>query len=418
MTVKGTKKNIEAVYPLSPMQEGMLFHSLLNPEEGYYFERFSCTFHGNLDAKAFVDAWEEIVNRHSILRTSYVWKRLDNMLQVVHRKVNIPFEQMDWRGFPPGEQEEKLSGYLELEKHRGFDLAKAPLIRLALMRIADDASYFVWSYHHSLLDGWSQPILIQELTSIYEAFARDSQFYLEPAKPFRDYIDWMKNQDIAQAENYWREKLQGFNTPTPLEVDLTPHNKESGSEHIEIGVTIPKATTEKIVALAGEHHVTMNTFVLGAWAILLSRYVGKKDVLFGVTVSGRPPELTGSNNMVGLFINTLPMRVQIPPDVSTQEWLKELQTKQLEMRQFEHSPLVKIQEWSDVPSGTSLFENIFVFENYPVSSLESNSNRSLNISNVFVSEKANYPLTLVAAMGEDLSIKLAFDTWLYHRKIR
>jgi len=409
MTVKGSKKNIEAVYPLSPMQEGMLFHSLLNPDEGYYFERFSCTFHGKLDTKAFVDAWKELINRHSILRTSYVWKRLDNMLQVVHRNVNIPFEQLNWRGLTKSEQEEKLSEYLDSEKRIGFDLSKAPLIRLALMRIAEDASYFVWSYHHSLLDGWSQPILIQEFNTIYEGLSGDSEFYLQPAKPFREYIDWIKNQDIAQAENFWRTKLQGFTTPTPLEIDLKPNNIESGSENIEIGITIPKSTSEKIVALAGEHHVTINTFVLGAWAILLSRYIGKKDVLFGVTVSGRSPELEGSNKMVGLFINTLPMRVQIPTEVSIKVWLKNLQTQQLEMRQYEHSPLVKIQEWSDFPGGTSLFENIFVFENYPVSSLESNSNRSLVISDVLVSEKANYPLTLVAAMSDDLSIKFAFD---------
>lgn len=224
-----SKRNIEAVYPLSPMQQGMLFHSLYAPESGVYFEQLSCTLRGALDVRAFERAWQRVVERHPVLRTSFVWKRLDKTLQVVHRRVRLPLEQQDWRGLSPAKQEARLEAFLQAERSRGFNLAQAPLVRLALMRTGENGHRFVMSHHHLLLDGWSLPLLMKEVMTFYEAFSRGRELYLEPSHPYRDYIAWLQRQDAAEAEAFWRQTLEGFAAPTPLVVDRILRACRTGS---------------------------------------------------------------------------------------------------------------------------------------------------------------------------------------------
>ncbi|RMF32481.1 MAG: non-ribosomal peptide synthetase, partial [Chloroflexi bacterium] len=341
-----SKRNIEAVYPLSPMQQGMLFHSLYAPESGVYVEQLSCTLRGDLDVPAFRRAWQRVVDRHAVLRTSFVWKQLDKTLQVVHRQVTIPLEQQDWRGLSPAQQQARLDAFLQQERRRGFDLSHPPLARLALMRTAEDAHIFVWSHHHILLDGWSLPLILGEVFALYEAFRQGRDLYLKPARPYRDYIAWLQRQDLAEAEAFWRETLAGFTAPTPLVVDRPV---EAGEAHKEAyGVLeshLPATTTATLQALARQHRLTLSTVVQGAWALLLNRYSGEDDVVFGATVSGRPPDLPGVETMVGLFINTLPVRARIRPETPVVEWLRRLQAQLAAMRQYEYSPLVQVQEW-------------------------------------------------------------------------
>ena len=163
-------RNIEDIYPLSPMQQGMLFHSIYAPESGMYVEQMSCTLRGSLSVDAFERAWRRVISRHTPLRTAFVWQDLDEPLQVVQRQVSLPLEQHDWRALTSAQQAARLEAFQHEDRQRGLDLSEAPLMRLTLIRLADDRYQFVWTHHHLLIDGWSVPLLFQEVFQLYEAF--------------------------------------------------------------------------------------------------------------------------------------------------------------------------------------------------------------------------------------------------------
>ena len=403
-------KNVADFYPLSPMQAGMLFHSLYAPDSGVYVEQVSCTLRGDLDVTAFERAWQRVVDRHPVLRTAFRGEGLKEPVQVVRRQVKLPLAQQDWRGLSPSEQECELRDFLAQDRRTGFDLAQAPLMRLALMRSGEDACTFVWTHHHILLDGWSIPQLLQEVFALYEAFRRGEDLHLEPPRPYRDYIAWLKHQNLAEAEAFWRRTLAGFSTPTPLVIDRPrDHVADDGARPAEHETRLSVEATAALQDLARQHHLTLNTLMQGAWGLLLSRYNSEEDVVFGSTVSGRPGDLPGSEYMVGLFINTLPVRVQVAGNAELVAWLKELQSQLVEARQYEYSPLVQIQGWSEVPRGTPLFESILVFENYPVATSIQAHEGSLAIEDIRSVEQTNYPLTVVGGPAEQLVLKAVYD---------
>ncbi len=430
----GNRKNIESVYPLSPMQQGMLFHSLYAPESGAYFEQFSCILRGNLKVPAFEKAWREVIQRQSVLRTAFVWKRLDRMLQVVQKEVSLPLEVHDWRtdhqSLQPAQREAMLAAFLTADRARGFDLAKAPLMRLTLFRVAEDAHVFVLSHHHALLDGWSMPLLLKEVLAYYDAFSSGKTLYLPPARPYREYINWLQAQDTASAQSFWRDMLRGINAPTPLIVDWLSSESQARLDTIrssgepaahnqEIDIQLSVETTTNLMALAKRERVTLNTLLQAAWAIVLSRYTGEEDIMFGATVAGRPADLPGAETMIGLFINTLPVRVNALPEANLVKWLQELQKQVLEARQYEYSSLVQIQEWSEIPRGFPLFESILVFENYPVEETlkgSIGSGEDLAIENIRSNEQTNYPLTIVSGPGDRLVIKASYDYYRFDRE--
>ena len=403
-------ENVEDFYPLSPLQEGLLFHSLSAPESRMYFNQVIATLQGDLNDSAFKRAWQRLLDRHPILRTFFVWEDLKAPIQVVDRQIMLPFEQHDWRGVSQVEQQKRLESIRQAELERGFDLSKAPLMRLVLIQTAEDSSEFIWSFHHILMDGWSMFQAFKEVFTLYQAFSKGQEFHLENLRPYRDYIVWLRQQNLRQAEAYWRKTLKGFTAPTPLVVDRT---LESLSEQREEFATQPlqlsAATTTTLKSLSQKYHVTLNTLVQGSWALLLSRYSGEETVAFGTVVSGRPVSLTGVESMVGLFINTLPVRVEVSPQDSLLDWLKKLQAQQVEMRQYEYSPLVEVQGWSEVPRGTSLFESIFLFENYHNDIPLEAMGGSLKIRNVRWFERVNYPLAAFAVPGTQLLLRI-----LYH----
>jgi len=402
-----SKRNVEAIYPLSPMQQGMLFHSLYAPETGVYFEQLRATLIGPLDRAAFERAWGRVVERHAVLRTAFSWKSLDRMLQIVHRQVALPIDYQDWRGAPEAERDARLEAYLQADRQRGFDLGRAPLLRLALLRLADDRHILVWSHHHLLLDGWSMPLLLKEVFAFYEAFRQGRDLALEPARPYRDYIAWLGQQDLGQAEAYWRRTLRGFTTPTPLVVDRPGAAQPATAEERERRLSEP--VTQALQTLARQRRLTLSTILQGAWALLLHRYSGEADVLFGATVSGRPPDLPGVEGMIGVFINTLPVRVRVRPEQPVVEWLQTLQAQAAEMRQYEYSPLVQVQGWSEAPRDRALFESLLIFENYPVDEALREPVGSLRVEGVQSREQTNYPLNLISGPGRSLTLKVSYD---------
>jgi len=403
---------VEDIYPLSPMQQGMLFHTLLNADPGSYTEHVSCTLRGDLSISAFKKAWQQVVDRHPVLRTSFVWEGLAEPLQIVWCAAALPWQIDDWRQLAPAEQEARLSAFLRADHARGFSLSQPPLMRMALFQVAEDAYTFVWSHHHLLLDGWSLPLVFKEVASGYAA-ARDGRALQQAQpRPYRDYIAWLRGQDLAKAEAFWRRYLQGVTAPTSLGIDRSIGSAAADEErYLEQRHQLSQSETAVLQAFARRQGLTLNTLVQGAWALLLSRYGADTDVVFGVTVAGRPPELPGGELMVGNFINTLPVRVYLPPQALVLPWLHTLQEQQAELRQYEYSPLVQVQGWSAVPRGMPLFESILVFENYPVGEAVAaeTSRPNLAVLNLRSVDRNNYPLTLGVAPGPELSLTIVYD---------
>src|SRR6185369_12956435 len=212
-----TRTNVTDLIHLSPMQQGMLFHILYAPNTDVYLGQFSCVLQGDLDAGALGIAWQQTLNRHEVLRASFIWENLDEPLQLIQESVSVPLEQHDWRGEADGR--ERWEAFLIHERQRGFDLSTPPLMRLALVRLGDDSYGFVWTHHHLLVDGWSGALVLREVFDAYEALRRGERVRAEPPRPFRDYIAWLDRQELSKAEVFWREKLKGFDAPTPLVID-------------------------------------------------------------------------------------------------------------------------------------------------------------------------------------------------------
>ncbi|GAB1539474.1 hypothetical protein NUACC21_21410 [Scytonema sp. NUACC21] len=404
------KKNVEDIYTLSSMQQGMLFHTLYDPQQGVYFQQLSCKLHGNLNVLAFKQAWQQVIARHPALRTTFLWDGLDEPLQVVHKRVNLPWVEDDWQHLSPKEQQEHLEALLQTERERGFELNRVPLMRCTLIQIQEGSYYFVWSHHHLLLDGWCCSIIFKEVFAFYESFKQGEYLYLETPRPYRDYIAWLQQQDLTKARAYWQQALQGFTAPTPLIVNKDGvkgiHQQQAYDEE---SLHFSTAATATLQSFVKEHHITLNTLVQGAWALLLSRYSGESDVVFGFTVSGRPPELMGMESMVGLFINTLPVRCQVRAETELLPWLHQLQVQQVEQQQYSYSPLTEIQGWSDVPRELPLFESIMVFENYPVDASLQERN-SIEISDIRTFERSSYPLTVIVGSDLDLVVRIGYDS--------
>ncbi len=402
--------NLEDIYQLSPMQQGLLFHTLLAPEAGVYTVQVTCRLCGDLDSVAFERTWQQVIDRHSILRTCFLWEDLETPVQVVQRQVPIAIAYQDWRGLPSAEQDRRLEAYLETNQRRAFTLSEAPLMQLELFQLADDQHQFVWSHHHLLLDGWSEFLVFQEVFQLYDTFSRGQTIHLEAARPYGDYIEWLQRQDLSRAEEFWRIALKGFTAPTPFRVDRAIGAAAGHAPNAEQRCNLSTATTAALQALARQHQLTLNTLVQGAWALLLNRYSGEADVVFGATVAGRPPGMAGIESMIGLFINTLPIRVSIDGRERLLPWLKQLQAKQAEVRQFEYSPLAQVQKWSDAPRGTPLFESIIIFENYPVDAALQALPGRLNVRDTRFVARTNYPMTLVVVPGRELLLKLSYDS--------
>lgn len=408
----GQRAKIEDAYPLSPAQEGILFHSLYESGSGVYVTQMSCDFR-NLNVDAVERAWQAVIDRYPVLRTVFVWNNISKPHQVVAQDVTIPFRQEDWRDLPEHEQREKFDAFLLSDRGNGFRLTNTPLMRLALFQVADDRHRFVWSHHHLLMDGWSIFLVLKELFVFYEAFSRGEELKLEPVHSYRDYIAWLQQRNLSEVEAFWRKSLEGFKRATPLGAEPDRAASHEEQEYAEYRVEMSTEATSVLQTVARQNQLTLNTLVQGAWSLLLGHNSGERDVIFGATASGRPTELDDIDGMVGLFINVLPLRVKLPAEETLRAWLKNLQAAQFKVREFEYTPLVQVQRWSEVPRGMQLFKSILSFENYPVDDSIREHSRNLEISDVRNSSRTNYPATLIVAPRAALAARLVYNCKLF-----
>ncbi|HKV40584.1 MAG TPA: amino acid adenylation domain-containing protein, partial [Blastocatellia bacterium] len=399
---------IEDAYPLSPMQQGMLFHTLYAPESGVYCTQLLCDLDGELDPDALEQAWQSVLIRHDSLRAGFEWESVDNAIQVIRSHAKLTLHQTDWLGLSPRDRQVRLDQYLAEDRKRGFELNKPPLMRLLLIRIGPDKFSVLWSSHHLLLDGWSIPMILEEVFDCYDAYHAGRNPVISQRRPFKDYILWQQAQDSRAAESFWRTTLRGLTAPTSLRTNRASciHAEEG---YLEDQRLVTEYTTAALGSLARSHQLTLNTLVQGAWALLMSKYSGDDNVVFGTVLSGRPAELEGVDSMIGLFINTLPVRVKIHHDQPLLSWLTGLQNQFADLRQYEYSSLAQVRNWSDVPPGTPLFEAIVVLENYPLDPSLMQRAADLKISNVRPVEQTNYPLTVTVLPGAELGLLISYD---------
>src|SRR6185369_13459666 len=294
---------VEQVWELTPMQQGILYHSLKEAGSGVYHNQVSWRLEG-VKVAALQEAWGEVIARHSILRSSVQWEREGAPLAVVRKQAAVEWEEEDRRGLSEPEQQARQAEYLRQDRERGIDLRRGPLMRMGLARVGERAYDYTWSSHHLLLDGWSSALLIREVMRRYRELASGAERRSEEgvARGYEEYVRWLRRQDLEQAERYWREELRGVKNRTYLSVERSGGETGEGQKQ-EIYEELSEAETEQVKAGAREARVTVNTIVAGAWALLLARYSQEQEVVYGVTVAGRPAELEGVERMVGLFIN-------------------------------------------------------------------------------------------------------------------
>jgi amino acid adenylation domain-containing protein len=399
--------SIEDIQPLAPAQEGILFESLYAPESGAYVEQAVYDLEGVLDLCAFEAAWRKTVERHSILRTAFVGDGLEEPVQVVSRHVPLEVVREDWSALDEDAARAKLDAFLAADRSRGFDPARAPLLRLALVRLGERRHLFVWTFHHLLLDGWSAALLLREVLAWYEALTLGRPLELERPRPYRDYVSWVRRQDPEAARTFWQRALDGIAPPARLPLER-PESGEPGGDGDE-RATLSIESSEALCALARRRHVTLSTILHATWAILLARHTGEREALFGTVVSGRPAAIEGIDSMVGLFINTLPVRLRVSADEPAARFLERVHSQFLELRQFEHHSLAEALRFAGVARGASLIESLLVFENYPVAAVPDSIGGGLKARSAHSFQRTSFPLTAWATPGPRLEIGLSFQ---------
>ncbi|MET8847907.1 non-ribosomal peptide synthase/polyketide synthase [Amycolatopsis sp. NPDC004625] len=410
-TVAGDGRAVEDVYPLTPLQAGMVFHTLLDDGSPAYFEQVRIRLAGVADPAALAAAWQRVVDRTPVLRTRLVWTGVEEPVQVVERTATLPVTHHDWRDLGPADRETALEQALAADRAVPFDLTRAPLTRLTIAALPGDEVDLVWTSHHVLFDGWSSAQVFAEACEQYAATSAGVQPALVTRRPYRDYLGWLAGRDQAAADAFWRDTLAGFEAPTALPYDRPPAEAHQSRSTDSVRTELAPAATLRLREFARTHGLTVNTVVQGVWALLLALHSGDRDVVFGTTVSGRPADLTGVETMIGLFINTIPTRVRVDGSRPVAQWLGQLQAAQSEARDHDFVSLARLRPLSDVAAGQNLFASMVVFENYPIS--EPATAGAPRVVEVASADATNFPLCLRASLEESLALDLAYDPALF-----
>lgn len=407
---------IEAIYPLSPLQTGLWFQNQYDREHPVYIEQLCLSLEGPLNIAAFIAAWRCVQARHTVLRTAFEWLNEEDAVQIVlaTESIELPFYQLDWRTLV--DQEAKLEAFLAQDYRQGFNDAEAPLMRISLIRTDDEHYRMVWTHHHLLIDGWSVSLLMDELFESYQASVVGRLVSFDTPVAYRHFIEWLSQSDRSRAERFWKKNLAGFDEPVYLRNPGSTRQKTTQSEATHrIDFQWDDVFTGETLVFCRQYRITINTLLQGAWAMLLSSYTGRRDLVFGFVDAGRQFPLEGIDRIVGLLINSLPLRVRLDLDQHVVDWLRILQSQILESSEHGYSGLSDIQRWSDCSAETPLFETLVAFENYPLTDFEERSFENILIRNISYRDRTHYPLTLVITPGERLMLTLGYQSHRFTR---
>ena len=393
---------IEDILPPSPLQEGLLFHALYDPQAAdVYTVQLTLSLEGPLDSAALQSAAQALLDRHAGLRAGFRHERLSRPVQVVVPHIAPPWRSIDLSSLDGVGREQRLTEILAEDRAERFDISSPPLIRFALIRFSADDHRLLITNHHIVLDGWSMPVLVEELLTLY-GNGQDTGA-LPRVTPYRDYLTWVAAQDRDAALSAWRDALAGLDEATRVAPSV-PGRRSVAPEQMTRALSEP--LTSALVRKARTHGLTFNTLIQAAWAILLGRLTARDDVVFGVTVAGRPAELAGIERMVGLLINTVPVRVKLPPAKRLLDLLEEMQEQQSRLMAQQHLGLAEIQSLFGLGE---LFDTVVVFENYPLDSAALAADiGGVRLANLAVHDATHYPLSLAAVPGERLQLRLSY----------
>jgi amino acid adenylation domain-containing protein len=411
-----TRENIKDVYTLSPMQEGMLFHALLEQDAPTYFQQAAFRTRGSLDVEYVRQALDRLVGRHDALRTIFKYKGVEQPLQIVLKKWEADFVYEDLRRFADeGERETYVRRFKERDRARPFDLFGGALMRLSLLRVADEEYEFVWSHHHILMDGWCLGTLTTEFFEIYNGCRAGLPAVLPPARPYSSYITWLEKRDREAARRFWQTYLKGYDEAAYFPARKGEAEPGSGYRREKFLFTLDEERTGRLRELAASNRATLYQVVQSAWGILLGKYNGTRDVVYGSVVSGRPSEIEGVEQIIGLFINTIPVRVRCEAETPFSAVLEEVKERALSSAEHVYFPLVEIQALSEIKG--RLFDHIVVFDNLPGTPRmkENVEEATINVSQVETFEQTNYPLCLDIGSGERLTLAFTFDARMHER---
>jgi natural product biosynthesis luciferase-like monooxygenase protein len=390
----------------------MLVQHLKDAASGVDIEQMVVTFSEAVDARALRAAWNQLTARHDVLRTRFAWERFDEPQQTVDTDVTPAWTEHDWRDLPSDGARRQFESFLAQDRTRGFDLSVAPLARLALFRLSERDTRLVWTFHHMLADGQSYPILIREAFCLYQAECDGTLARLEAPGCYRQFVAWLQNhqkEQAATAGDFWHETLKGFAAPTPLPF-LAAGTRQPEARFHETTTQLSGESSDALKELADSCGVTMSTLLEGAWSLVLSHLSGADDVVFGMTRAGRRSTVPDADRIVGSFINTLPVRVRVERDQSVSSWLQGIRASSIRVRPFEHTPLVDVQKWSEIPAGSPLFHSLFVFTPRLIGALMKDEGGAWEHRDVLFHERTGFPVTLFAYGERDLLLKLAYDS--------
>ncbi|WP_163335617.1 non-ribosomal peptide synthetase [Desulfopila sp. IMCC35008] len=407
------KDQIEDIYPLAPIQEGMLFYEQFDTEANLYLVQMSGIMEGEVDPDRMKQAYQSVLARHSILRSGFIQGPSGQFLHVVNKRVEVPFVINDLTALPPEKQKVETQKQVKDDTAIGFDFSRAPVMRCTLNKLDEDKYHFILSNHHVLMDGWSTPLFFKELFLFYESADCEQTPELPSPGTYRQYISWLQQQDKQKATDYWKTYLEGFSMPTPLPGDRNRTPAKSFQviqNHADYKLIFPPDLSRDLVLFSQQKSLTLNTILQGAYAILLSRCSNMADIVYGATATVRPSDVVEIESMVGLFINTLPVRVKVLPDQDLMVFLKDLMKNQARREPYSFASLADIQRSSNIPPGAPLFESIFVFENYPVENFGHYVNRKLRFSDVHGNDKTNFALTVTGSPGTTITLNFTYDS--------
>ncbi|MEU3571757.1 amino acid adenylation domain-containing protein [Kitasatospora sp. NPDC036755] len=395
--LEGACPGLVEVLPLSPLQEGMLFHAQFDRTGAdVYITQCALTLSGPLDVSALRAAAAELLRRHAALRVCFHETAAGEAVQVLVDEPIVPWTEHDLSALPAEEGAAELDRLVEEDRRQRIDLAAAPLLRFTLLRLSPQRHQLLLTNHHLLLDGWSVPVVFEELFSLYLANGADSG--LPRPRPYQDYLRWLGARDRDLTRAAWREALAGA-VPTVLSgPDLATAAPDSERQAVELPIEL----TLNLTTLARQLGITVNTVLQAAWGVLLSRITGRSDVLFGAAVSGRPAELEGVERTVGLFINTIPVRVAVDPAEPVTALLARLQGEQAELVPHHYLGLAELQRLTGLPQ---LFDTMLTFENYPDTAVVAAGVQGPTVEEFDVRDGTSYPLALVVTPGERLHLR-------------
>ncbi len=404
-------KKIQAIMPLAPMQQGMLYHAIRFPESQAYFEQIQFKLKGTLDVNLLEDSLNTLIKKHAILRTVFVYQNMQIPKQVVlhHRKIKIHYDNL---GSMSGHNQENfIHDFIRHDKEKQFDLQKEILIRFSVLQLSKNVYQIVFSFHHIIFDGWSLGLFLKELFGYYQSITENVNAYSELSAPlFSHFIDWIKKQDQQVSLNYWEKYLNALSVQTKLPGEVL--EQRSGTRFSESISVIDNDLTQSLNQLASEINVTLNTLFQTIWGILLQKYNNTNDVVFGSVVSGRNKPVPGIENILGLFINTIPVRIQCDPSDTFVDIVQQIQTNAIESANHDWLSLSDIQQKSDLKD--QLISHIMAFENYPMDSdlqglLNGGEAWGFHVSDFQIFEQTNYDFNLIVIPGETITLKVLFN---------